>query len=441
MGLRKSNRTRESDDRQPPTSTLARTATASLTAAKVGAKKLTLLSKRPFLSDASFEQARQQHETEAADALFRGLTTLRGSALKVAQMLGMEMDLLPDVYRQALSKAHYQVPPLNQAVVRRLMIAEFGVPPEELFATFDPVAFAAASLGQVHRARTRDGELVAVKVQYPGIATTLHTDLRLVQQFVRAFGTMAYVTKVLAELEQRFAEEVDYVRERRETTWFAEQSTMPDVVIPPAFEAYSSPRVLTTGLLDGMHLDQWLATGPTQAQRDAAAQRVYDFFMHSLFELRAVHTDPNPGNYLFRDDGTIGVIDFGSVAHFTPEFCHRIASMWRAHLRDDLETVVSLYCEFGLANGDRERVQECCVTTFAPFGEWMRRPFLEEAFDFGAHTDFCTQGAKLFREMLAFEEMNGFTTDTVVFDRTLYGLFRIFAAMRARVRMRNQWIH
>jgi predicted unusual protein kinase regulating ubiquinone biosynthesis (AarF/ABC1/UbiB family) len=433
--------TRTDIDRTPPVGKMARTAVVGVTAAKVGAKTLGLLSKRPFLSEASFQQHQARHDEETADVLFQGISKLRGSALKVAQMMSMEMGVLPDAYRREFSKSHYQVPPLNRAVVRRLLISEFGKPPEDVFHTFDTTAFAAASLGQVHHARTHAGERVAVKVQYPGIGSALQHDMQMVRQFARPFFRAEYTARILQEIEQRFLEEIDYDRERKNTAWFSQQTQMPGIVIPRPFDAYSSPLVLTTEFVDGVHLDRWRTTNPSQAQRDRAAQRMYDFFMHSLFERHTMHADPNPGNYLFRDDGTVAVIDFGSVKVFTPALCDQMMAMWRAHLHDDRDTIVSLYCDFGLANGDRDRVRACCATTLAPFGAWMRLPYAEDVFDFGKHSNFCTQGATLFRDMLAYRDMDGFTTETVIFDRNLYGLFRMFTEMKARVHMKNQWIY
>jgi predicted unusual protein kinase regulating ubiquinone biosynthesis (AarF/ABC1/UbiB family) len=141
------------------------------------------------------------------------------------------------------------------------------------------------------------------------------------------------------------------------------------------FGEYSSGRVLTTEFLDGVHLDQWMATRPSRARRDRVAQLIYDFFVYSLFEFHRMHADPNPGNYLLRSDETVAVVDFGSVKVFTPDVCALLLKIWRASIHGDLDAIIDGYCAFGLADGDRKLVGEVCATRLAPFGEWMSAPF------------------------------------------------------------------
>ncbi len=434
-------RTAEKADDAVPVGKMARTMVAGATATKIGAKRLGLLTKRPFLSRESFAEEQAKHHDEVAEVVFQGLTKLRGGALKMAQLLSLEFGLLPESYRRELSKSHYRVPPLNRGVIRRLMMGEFGKPPEELFTEFEATAFAAASLGQVHRARLRHGDQVAVKVQYPGIGAALKGDMQMIRQFALPFVGTEYLASAITEMELRLAEELDYNLERQRTAWFRESAPMPGIVVPKVYKDYSTGLVLTTELLKGWHLDQWLATGPSQEQRDHAAQLIYDFFARSLFEFHAIHADSNPGNYLFRDDGTVAVIDFGSVKTFAPDLCEHLRTLWCASIRGDQAQVVSTYCAFGLAKGARKRVERATRTSLAAFGEWMSLPFQTDRFDFGEHRDFCDEGAKLFRDVVTLQEMNGFTTETVIFDRNVYGLFRIFSALRARVRMKNAWVH
>jgi predicted unusual protein kinase regulating ubiquinone biosynthesis (AarF/ABC1/UbiB family) len=427
-------------DRSTPVGKAARLAVAGATAAKVGARKLELLSKRPFLSPESFERRQAESDHEIAEVLFRGLGTLRGGAVKLAQMMSLELGLLPDAYRKELYKSHYQVPPLNRAVVRQLITSEFGRPPEEIFETFETTAFAAASLGQVHKARSRAGEPLAVKVQYPGIGTALKNDLQLLKQFLLPFVRGEYISNAVQELERRLFEETDYDLERRTTQWFHEHGQMPGVVVPRTFAEYSSTLVLATEFVDGLHLDRWLRVRRSQEQRDHVAQNLYDFFTRSLVEGRTVHGDPNPGNYLFREDGTVAVIDFGAVKVFQPELCERLLALWRAHIHGDVEQVITHYCGLGIGGGDRRVAAESYHRVLAPFDEWSRLPYQEDVFDFGKHVDYCARGAKIFRDTMRSKEMDGFTPETVLFDRNIYGLYRMFTELKARVRMKNRWI-
>lgn len=432
--------TRGATSRLTPTGKAARTAVASVTAAKIGAKKLGLLSKRPFLTRQSFQEQRAKNDDEIAEILFRGLSTLRGSAVKVAQIMSLELGLLPEAYRKELHKSHYQVPPLNRAVVRRLIISEFGTPPETLFDTFDTTAFAAASLGQVHKARSRTGDRLAVKVQYPGIGLAMKNDLQLLKQFVLPFIQTEYMTDVVVELERRLAEEIDYSFEHQMTQRFYEHGQMDGVVVPRVIGEYSSAHVLTTEFMDGLHLKEWLSTRPSPEQRDRAAQVIYDFFTRSVAELHTAHTDPNPGNYLFRDDGTVAVIDFGSVKTFTPELCQQVLALRRAIIDHDTDRLIDQYCSLGAARGDRRLVEKFYHTALAPFDEWARLPYQEEVFDFGKYPNYCAQGAKLYRDVMQHTAINGYTAETVLFNRNRYGLYRLFTELQARVRMKNRWV-
>lgn len=425
-----------------PVGKIARAAVAGATVAKIGTKKLSLLSKRPFLSQESFKEQQAENDHEIAEILFRGLSRLRGSALKVAQMMSLELGVLPEVYRRELHKSHYRVPSLNRAVIRKLMINEFGKPPEEFFAAFDTTAFAAASLGQVHKARSRVGEHLAVKIQYPGIGTAMKNDVQMIQRFLLPFFKTEYLADATREIEQRLLEEIDYDLERRNTQWFHEHSQIAGVLVPRVFDEYSSTNVLTTEFIEGLHLDQWLRANPSREQRDRAAQTIYDFFMHSMFEFYKMHGDPNPGNYLFRTDGTIAIVDFGAVKTFKPELCTRMLQLWRAHIHNDFDKIVEYYCSLGLGRGNKKLAEDFYRTKLVPFGEWMSLPYKGEIFDFGKHSNFCDQGTKLFRDILASKDvMNGFTVETVMFDRNIYGLFRMFTELKARVRMKNQWLY
>lgn len=164
-------------------------------------------------------------------------------------------------------------------------------------------------------------------------------------------------------------------------------------------------------------------------------------FLHSIVRRAPHHAwRSQPGNYLFRDDGTVAIIDFGSVKAFGPELCGRILALWHAHIQGDLDQVITHYCSLSIAAGDRATAEKFYRTALAPLDEWLTLPYKEETFDFGAHEGYCARGALLFRDMVRFKEMNGFPAETVLFDRNVYGLYRIFTELKARVRMKNQWI-
>ena len=287
---------------------------------KVGMGELGHKVKRPFLSSENKKKDKASVDDKNAKILFQALTQLRGTALKVAQMLGMEQDLLPDAYRKELEKSFHQVPPLNRVLVRKVMMQELKQSPDALFAQFEAEAFAAASLGQVHKATTDDHQKVAVKVQYPSIDVTIKSDITMMRGIARGMPNTKLILQSLDEIEARLVEEVDYNIEAKNTQWFQQNITLEGISVPTVFPQLSSKRVLTTAFVDGLHLDAWLATNPSQTQRNQCAQLLYDFFIHSSQDLQRLHSDPNPGNYIFHEDGSITVIDFGCVRKMSDKF-------------------------------------------------------------------------------------------------------------------------
>jgi predicted unusual protein kinase regulating ubiquinone biosynthesis (AarF/ABC1/UbiB family) len=427
-----------------PSSKLKRSGVAALAAAKVGARQLSHLSKRPFLSKQQKEEQTLTTDTANADVIFKALVQLRGTALKVAQMLSMETDLLPEKYRQELAKSYYQVPPLNRALIRKEIECELGGSPESIFKAFNDQAFAAASLGQVHDAISQTNEQLAVKVQYPGIDATINSDIQLVKQLVRPMKDYKEIKAVLEEIEDRMAEETNYLLEAENIDWFSAHLQMEQVVIPKVYHEQTSKRVISMQRLDGMHLIDWLKTNPSQQRINQAAQTIYDIYLRSVFELHRFHADPNVGNYLFREDGSIGLIDFGCVKQLSPDFTHQLSQLCQAVGIGDFDKICAIYQEIGVLKVQREDISDTFYQTILkPFFDWYAKPYQQEYFDFAQHRGFTNEGLKLAENMRnnqckehAYVEMN---KDFVYSDRTLYGLYKMFEVMGATVRMQNKW--
>ncbi len=421
-----------------PKGAFARTSVAGITTAKVGAKHLKSLAKRPFLSAEGQREEKGRLEDETARILFKMLSQLRGTALKLAQMVSMETQLLPESLQRELSKSYHQVPPLNRTLVRKALIQELGAPPEEIFASFDSRAFAAASLGQVHAARSHQGDNLAVKVQYPGIAVTIENDVHLLRTLLRTAPQSKILLQGLEEIHHRLREEVDYQHEAASSEWFRDRMKLPGIVIPRVFSATSTSRILTTERLMGLHLTQWLETNPSQEERDRAAQRLYDHFIHSVYILHRLHADPNPGNFLFQPDGSIGVIDFGCTRELTPRFSEILLSLLAGYLREDREQVLNGYCTLGMLNeSERGENIEFYEAILKPFGEWISRPLLELTYDFGHHRGYSSEGIVLARKMMRHFRFRSMSEEFLFVDRTYHGLFQIFEKMSATVRLRH----
>ncbi len=423
-----------------PTGPLGRTLAGGRTAAKVGGKMLGYYVKRPFLSPAGRTRAKEKAAQEGAQTLFQGLSLLKGTALKMAQQLSLEMDLLPEAACRELAKAYHQVPPINRALVRKVVQDGLGQAPEQAFARFEPDAFAAASLGQVHRAVDAAGQDLAVKLQYPGIAKTIQGDLSLVRHLLGPVVESEYLLPVLAEIGARLQEEVDYLQEADNLRHFARHLVMEGVRIPQVRPETTATTVLTTTLMPGRPLDSWLKTDPAQSARDHVAQQLSDMVVKCFYELNVVHADPNPGNFIIGDDLTIGLVDFGCIKRVQPDFIENYRQLVHAAAHHAGDTHFQLMINIGLIppDQDAETVEKVRQVSDA-VGGWFGRLFAEAYFDFKAQPGFIAQGYALMRQFHHLRRHLKVNPDFIFLDRTRYGLLRIFEMMGARVRFRNPY--
>lgn len=416
-----------------PTSKIARSRVVGLTTLKIGARKLGLMAKRPFLSKHTYGEQQRVTDQLVGETLYAGLAHLRGTALKIAQLLSLESGILPESLRNELYKSHYRAPSLNRATVRRTIKAELGKYPEEIFSEFDDQAFAAASLGQVHHATDRDGRKLAVKVQYPGIATAVQSDLEIVRRLFAPFLGTRYLNGSLSEIEIRLQEEVNYELERDNTNWFRCNLISNEVVIPEVINNLSTSRILTTTFQEGLHILPWLESNPSQRERNHLAQSLFDFFMVSSFEHHRFHADPNPGNYLFRNDQRLVVIDFGCVKKFTSKGISNFKQVLLSHYHDDFEAVKHSYRTLGVKNIESGEFRRFYKEKLRPFGEWVAAPFRAGEFDFSVHKSYCDELGPILHNTIFDRQLDGLSTEGVMLDRNFYGLYRTFQEMGAKV--------
>lgn len=414
-----------------PQGKLARTGVASFAAIKMGISSAKHHAKRPFMSEKQCQDDKESVDDKNAQILFNALTQLRGTALKVAQMMGMEQGILPESYRKELEKSFHRVPPLNRVLVRKVLSDELKGTPESLFTQFDANAFAAASLGQVHKAKLHDGTSVAVKVQYPGISNAITSDMTMVRGIARGMSNTHIILQSLKEIEERLQEEVNYHIEAKNTQWFKDNVSSNGIHIPEIYPEVSTEHIITTSFIKGQHLDDWLATSPSQALRNKAAQYLYDFFVHSSTELQCLHADPNPGNFLFHEDGTITIIDFGCVRHLSDTFTTAFPKLLQAYMDDKPEDLFPAYEEIGmLYENITDNLYE---DVLKPFGQWVTLPFKSESFDFAKHSDYTRKGIEPMKLIQKSITVDRIAEEFVFHNRTIYGLFQIFEKMGAHV--------
>ena len=278
----------------------------------------------PRLLFASVEQrGKLRHDLalRSADEVAEELGSMKGVLMKLGQMASYIYDDMPLTFRAAMSRLQHKAPPMTAALASSVIVEELGDAPERIFAQWDPLPFAAASIGQVHRAITHSGTAVAVKVQYPGIARSITSDLRnvtLLRRIVGAAFPGLDTRSLVDELGERLQEEVDYVREAQSQEMFARYyDGHPVIRVPHVLSELSTSCVLTSELVSGAGFDE--VSSWDQHEKDLAAETIYRFVFRSLYRLHAFNGDPHPGNYLFHRGGRVTFLDFGLTKIFTDD--------------------------------------------------------------------------------------------------------------------------
>lgn len=270
-------------------------------------------------------QARLETHVRNARRLVESSRQLRGAFMKLVQMLSMRDDLLPVEALELLRTTQSEVPPMDYPLIAQQVRRELGKPPERLFASLETQAFAAASLGQVHRGRLKDGTEVAVKIQYPGVAATVSQDLHNLKLLLRALELLVRdlmrqridIRAIYRELEERLLEELNYCNEARNLNQFrALLADDPEVLLPRVVPELSSRAVLTMSYLDGYQLADLFSPEVDLELRRWVALKYYVLVWRQILDFGVLHTDPNPGNYLVTHEPRLGILDFGSIRRF-----------------------------------------------------------------------------------------------------------------------------
>ena len=339
-----------------------------------------------FLDADRREQELAEAHLRAAIKMLRTMGYLRGAAMKLGQTLANFPDIVPDQIVETLERLHFEAPPMHFSLLREHVRNELGRDPEEAFATFDPRAFAAASLGQVHRAALKSGQDVAVKIQYPAIGRSIRSDFRNLSAFLlplRLGRGWEPVKAQLEEIRRVIEQETDYQQEaewqRRARSLFHEDDP---ILVPRVYDELSTRRVLTMEYLDGVHIHAFLAGNPSQELRDHFGGLIVQAGCRLHYAGRLLYADPHPGNYLFRADGRLGLLDFGCVRPYTDREweCNRLADL--AIRGGDDDVVRALRASLGLAEG--EEIDPEILARNVEFGRWIWRPYWHDGpFDFG----------------------------------------------------------
>lgn len=293
---------------------------------------------------------------------------LKGPLMKAAQLLSTIPGALPDDYARELSQLQSNAPPMGWSFVRRRMAAELGPDWQKNFAEFGREAAAAASLGQVHKARLHTGEVVACKLQYPDMATTVEADLkqlRLAMGVYHKLDNAIRQDEVVEELADRLREELDYRREAANMRLYALMlKDCPEVTVPRPVDALTTRRLLTMEWVNGRGIQTVLDTNPTQEERNRIAKALFRAWYVPLYQYGVIHGDPHMGNFTIRDDYGINLLDFGTIRVFRPRFVRGIIELCEALRLGDEDRAAAAYEMWGFSDLSRE--------TIDVLNEWAR---------------------------------------------------------------------
>jgi aarF domain-containing kinase len=359
--------------------------------AKIAAAYLFYWVRGWFRSASDKERMLAETHWRTAARVLDSMSYLRGATMKVGQTLGTFPDIVPAEFVETLEQLHFQAPPMHWSLLREMVFNELGEEPENIFASFEKRAFAAASLGQVHRARLKCGEEVAVKIQYPGIARTISQDVRNLMLFMlpaRLSADWENMREQFDDLRMRLEHETDYEREARMLQKVRALCREDDgIVVPRVFPQHSTRRILAMEYLPGVHLGQFLAGKPSQELRNEFARKIIRSWLRMLYAGRVVYADANPGNFIFMADGRLGVIDFGSMVELDEHLWDLFRKIDRAQTtgrRDDRIAAIKQWHMIGDDPADAERLR---VTE--QLADWIWRwRYVGGEFDFADEADF-----------------------------------------------------
>lgn len=287
-----------------------------------------------------------------ANRLVDMMGEMKGAAMKVGQMLSADPDLVDVEFAEKLATLQREAPPMDFETVAAQVERWLDRPIDAVFRHFDPDPIGAASIGQVHRATLFDGRAVAVKIQYPGIADSIESDLKNMASLLkvgRVFVTKERADGFVAEARDAILAEADYRREGENLSRFSAMlaDDWPDVRVPEPIPEYTAEQVLVMGFCEGEKFDDAINAVEDPARRDALAHRFVELFVHLFHERFTLHADPHPGNFMLAPDGKLVLLDFGCIRDFDEELADDILRMLVAFWDDDMTRLKALLMRRG----------------------------------------------------------------------------------------------
>ncbi|MGH1376097.1 MAG: ABC1 kinase family protein [Alphaproteobacteria bacterium] len=314
---------------------------------------------------------RSQH----AQKLVQSLGGLKGPLMKVGQILSTIPEALPKEYASEFQNLQANAPPMGWSFVRRRMKAELGKDWQEKLKSFDKEATAAASLGQVHKATSHDGQSLACKLQYPDMGTAIDADLKqlkLIFSLYERYDSAIKTGQVHAELSERLREELDYKREAKHTKLYSHMlRNENNVHVPEIIDDLSTDRLLTSTWMDGTSIMNYI--DKDTETRNTLAMNMFRAWYVPLYHYGIIHGDPHLGNYTVRDDLSINLLDFGCVRVFPAKFIGGVIDLYNAQLNNDFDLAAHAFETWGFENLSKEQVE-----TLNIWAQFLYGPILED---------------------------------------------------------------
>ena len=419
-----------------PTSKIERATKLVQTGAKVGVNYLKYYGEKIVNSDLTRDKLNEDN----AEDIYDGLKSLKGSALKVAQMLSMDKNFLPQAYVEKFSLSQFSVPPLSAPLVLKTFKSNFGKTPYEIFDEFNAESVNAASIGQVHLAKKK-GKKLAVKIQYPGVANSISSDLALVKPMaIRMFNLQGKDSdKYFKEVEDKLIEETNYTLELKQSQEVvAACQKIENLVFPTYYPEFSSEKILTMDWMTGKHLSEFTAENTHQETANKVGQALWDFYMYQIHVLRKVHADPHPGNFLVDENQQLVALDFGCMKSIPNDFYVPYFELINKEIIGNKQLFNAKLFELEiLRKEDTPEEIEYFTSMFYDLLSLFTLPFQHTHFDFSDEVFFnnIAQLGERFAKDTNLRKMNGNrgSKHFIYMNRTFFGLYNLMFDLKATI--------
>jgi len=419
-----------------PTSKIERAGKLVQTGAKIGVNYVKHYAEKIVNPDLTRDKLNENN----AEDIYDGLKSLKGSALKVAQMLSMDKNFLPQAYVEKFSLSQFSVPPLSAPLVLKTFKNNFGKTPYEIFDEFNANSVNAASIGQVHLAKKNDKKL-AVKIQYPGVANSISSDLALVKPIaIRMFNLQGKDSdKYFKEVEDKLIEETNYLLELKQSQEVVKAcSKIENILFPNYYPEFSSEKIITMDWMTGIHLSEFTAKDFDRETGNKIGQALWDFYMYQIHVLRKVHADPHPGNFLVDDQKRLIALDFGCMKQIPNEFYIPYFELINKNVITDKDLFNDKLFELEILRTDDTPAEiEYFTAMFHDLLSLFTKPFQNETFDFADENFFnaIAELGKRFSEDTNLKKMNGNrgSKHFIYMNRTFFGLYNLMFDLKAKI--------